>query len=78
MTRKDDAPTYHAVIRHKNGPVHLSDNGSYTLCHWRISDKWQRHDERIALFVVWLSGVDICHQCNRIAMADREIAMGAA
>ena len=71
MTRKDDAPTYHAVIRHKDGPVHLSDNGSYTLCYRRISDKWQRHDERVTKFVLLFSGVRVCDTCWGVAALAR-------
>ena len=73
-----NSPTYYAATRHPKGVVHLSEDGDYTLCHHVISDKWQRHDERIELFVVWISGVYVCRQCSRIAIAEREITIGWA
>ena len=67
MTRKDDAPTFVAVVSRKGGPLHLSEDGNYTLCHWVIRPSWQRHDERVALFTVWLSGESLCSRCEKAA-----------
>ncbi len=68
-----NSPTYEAATRQPNGVVHLSEDGHRTLCGHIIGDKWQRHDERIELFVIWISGVFVCRQCSRIAIAEREI-----
>ena len=67
MTRKDDAPTFIAVLSRKGGKIHLSEGGDYTLCHWVIRPYWTQHDERVALFTIWLSGAEVCSQCERLA-----------
>ena len=73
-----NSPTYEAATRQPNGVVHLSEDGHRTLCGHIIGDKWQRHDERIDLFVIWISGVFVCRQCSRIAIAEREIIISSA
>ena len=59
---------YHAVIRRKSGPVHLSVDSEFTLCGWSISDHWQRHDELVALFDVLLANMQVCPRCQRAAI----------
>lgn len=70
-----NSPTYEAATSRPNGVVHLSEDGNYTLCGHVISDKWQRHDERIELFVVWISGVYTRRQCSRVATAKHGITV---
>ena len=67
MTRHLAAPTFTAATSRKDGRVHLSEDGSYTLCRWIIRPYWQRHDGRVTLFTIRLSGVEVCSQCARLA-----------
>jgi hypothetical protein len=67
MTRKDDAPTFIAAISRKDGRLHLSKHGNYTLCHYLIRDHWQIYNERVPLFAIWLSGASVCSQCEKAA-----------
>ena len=63
---------YTVAQRRPGGPVHLSADGEWTLCHWLIRDNWQRHDKPEPMFVIWLSGVAVCKQCEREATSRRE------
>lgn len=64
--------TYIVAQSRPSGPVHLSDDGRFTLCHWLIRDNWQRHDKPEPMFVIWFSGVAVCKQCEREATSRRE------
>lgn len=55
-------PTYIVVTSRRL--FHLSDDGITTLCGRSIPTRWLRHDERIALFVVYLSGEPLCKRCE--------------
>lgn len=66
-------PTYIATRRRGGTTViHLSAHGDCTLCGYGMSDNWLRHDERVALFTVLLSGVRLCRTCERAAIAARK------
>ena len=69
---KDDAPTY-VIARSKAGkPFHLSTDGRFTLCGWRVRrDNWECHDERVALFTVMIADVDLCRGCKARATEER-------
>lgn len=67
MTRKDDAPDFVAVIGRHGGPLHLSEDGNYTLCGLVVLSHWFQYDERVALFTVRLSGMELCPRCEKLA-----------
>lgn len=67
MKTIDTQSTYVAAVAHPRGPIHLSNNGNFTLCLWRITPSWQVHDERVAFAVVFISGIKVCRLCARAA-----------
>ena len=49
------------------GPVHLSADGEWTLCHWRIRDSWLASSEPIPLLAISYYVVRQCRHCRRAA-----------
>lgn len=53
--------------RRPAGPVHLSADGKWTLCHWRIRDDWLVSTVPVPLSILSYYGVCLCRACRRAA-----------
>ena len=59
--------TYIVAQSRPSGPVHLSDDGEYTLCQWRIRDSWLVSIVPVPLSALGYYGVHQCRECRRAA-----------
>ena len=58
---------YTVAQRRPGGPVHLSADGEYTLCQWRIRDSWLVSIVPAPLSALSHYGVRQCRACRRAA-----------